>query len=315
MNAPGIPVTQAIGETEFCSLVHCRHIDLPPRCRHMLHEKKLRYRRLLPAERDGHILRVLQTVEELKARHRQENYSIFENGWEENYARCVAQGVSWQALVPSYIKFFPYVRYRGDFIAPEGASFVDELFAVVLAYAFEKYLGDAQRIYEFGCGTGRYLLMLSEMYPETALTGLDWTEASMKIIELMQQKGIHIQGRRFDMLNPDPAMRLEPGSAVVTISSLEQMGGDFTAFLSYLLAQRPALVLHHEPVEEFYDTADLFDYLARTYHRRRGYLSGYWTTLNALADDGVIEILEARRNNFGDPYMDGASLIAWRPKE
>ncbi|KAF0219365.1 MAG: hypothetical protein FD174_2064 [Geobacteraceae bacterium] len=304
-----------VDEDAFCRLMGCSREDLPESCVGMLRDKNLKFRYLTQQERDQHLLNTLQRLEELQKRQPSENQAIFQSGWNENYERCLADGVSWESLKPRYIRSFLCTRYQRDIIAPETSDFVDELFFIILTYAFEKYLGSFDTVYEFGCGTGRYLYMLSNVFPDKSLVGLDWTEASAKIIGLMKQQGKNIEGHRFDMLNPDSCFTLKPNSAVITISSLEQLGENCQPFLSYLLSARPALVLHHEPIDDFYDQASLTDKLATAYHRSRGYLSGYWSRLQQLASEGEIEILDARRTNLGDPYHDGASFIAWRPKE
>jgi hypothetical protein len=69
--------------------------------------------------------------------------------------------------------------------------------------------------------------------------------------------------------------------------------------------------VNYEPIDEFYDPENLWDYLALKYSRKRGYLSGYLTSLQRLADAGRIEILEAIRPYLGGVYHE-ASLIAWK---
>jgi hypothetical protein len=100
----------------------------------------------------------------------------------------------------------------------------------------------------------------------------------------------------------------------VTIHALEQLGDGHGALLDWLAASRPALVLHYEPILEFYDRANLLDYLAVWYSERRRYLTGFWTELSARRHAGRIEIVDARRPGLGGVYHE-ASVIAWRPAE
>jgi hypothetical protein len=85
-------------------------------------------------------------------------------------------------------------------------------------------------------------------------------------------------------------------------------------FLNYLLENRPALVMHHEPIVEFYSEDNLLDWLAIQYCTRRGYLKGWWPALQELERQGRIEILEGRRMGYGDPYHEIGSFIVWRPR-
>ena len=149
--------SHVVDENVFSGLMGCKTAELPASCIRLLHEKNLRYRDISLLERDRHVLHMLQRLDELKQRQTQENRSIFQNGWNENYEQCLSAGVSWETLKPKYIKQFDIVRYNGDFVAPLMPDFVDELFSIVLTFAFEKYLAPVDNVYEFGCGTGRYL--------------------------------------------------------------------------------------------------------------------------------------------------------------
>jgi SAM-dependent methyltransferase len=170
-------------------------------------------------------------------------------------------------------------------------------------------------IYEFGTGTGRYLYHLAHMFPRTRLVGLDWTNASVAILRLIAEAVDRpIGALQFDMLRPNPDVRLESDSAVVTVGSMEQLGDGFGPFLDYLLAGTPRVVVHFEPIVEFYRDDCLFDYLAILYHDQRRYLRGYYPALQGLAANGQIEILEARRFYYGDLYNEGSSLVVWRPR-
>ena len=306
--------TTAINLDDFCKIWGVTASDIPSGCAERIRMAHTSYRLLTTQERDEHILHVLKRLQEQKlARTTRENLQAFEAGWNENYELCLRQGVSLEALKPKYVKPYMLIRYNGHFIAPENPFLLDDLMSIATTYSFTTYFAAAVHIYEFGCGTGRYLFELSDLFPDKELFGLDWTESSQKILQLIADTGRNVRGIKFDMLSPSSHVSLKPRSAVVTIGAMEQLGDRFQPFLSYLLANKPDIVIHHEPIEEFYDEGNLFDYLALLYHRQRGYLSGYWTALQQLSKEGKIEILDARRLHFGDPYHESVSFIAWRP--
>jgi hypothetical protein len=68
-----------------------------------------------------------------------------------------------------------------------------------------------------------------------------------------------------------------------------------------------------EPLLDLYDEANLVDYLAIRYHKKRGYLNGFLPALRDLAAKGRVEILDMRRFYFGSFYHEGYSYVAWRP--
>ena len=124
---------------------------------------------------------------------------------------------------------------------------------------------------------------------------------------------MHILGRRFDMLTPDLSFEFGPGTAVLTVGALEQIGSNYGQFLDYLLSQNPTIVVHHEPIEDFYGKDNLVDYLGLLWHRRRNYLSGYMPALRKLEQAGRIKILDSKHLAIGDPFHDSASRIVWQP--
>jgi hypothetical protein len=307
--------SQAVTPATMSTILGCAENELPAFCVERIKKAKLAYNLLERSARDAHILKILTRLENDPGikRSTDQNIEAFEQGWRENYNLCKAQGVTRAHLKPKYVRPYDCIKFLSDFIAPENPFILDELLWIAVNYSFHRYLGDYSHVYEFGCGTGQYLFDLAQMYPDKQLVGTDWTKASGDILGLMADSGMKIKGVRFDMLKPDHSFKLEPGAAVVTIGALEQIGPNFKAFLAYILQQKPGLVIHHEPIEDFYNPDCLVDYLGIYWHKRRGYLQGYVPALRELEQQGVIEIIDAHRIAFGDPFHESASRIVWRP--
>jgi SAM-dependent methyltransferase len=272
------------------------------------------YRPLDGGERSRAILAVLSRLgSPTLHRDRDANRAAFERGWRENLDRCREDGISDDALQPGYVKPLSVMRWGRCLVEPERPYLVHELTALTLEHAFARHLGPLRHVYEAGCGTGRHLRALSERFPDKELVGLDWTEASVRLLTLLAAREQRaITGVQFDMLVPPATVHLERGAGVFTVHALEQLGDRYGSFLDWLLRERPAIVVHHEPIVEFYDPDLELDHLAIAYHHRRGWLTGYWPALTRLEAAGQIEILAARRLFYGDEYTEG-SLIVWRP--
>ena len=137
-------------------------------------------------------------------------------------------------------------------------------------------------------------------------------------VEIIQRigdsNGIRVSGQWFDMFSPDKTCQIEPNSAVVTLDSMEQLGGRFGPFLDYLLLQSPKLCVHIEPLHELYDTSILPDYLAAAYSKRRNYLDGFLTALRELEQSSEIIIHDVRKI-LGSLYQDGWSLVVWSRRD
>ncbi len=167
---------------------------------------------------------------------------------------------------------------------------------------------------EFGCGSGFNLAAAARMFPEVALTGLDWSQSAVDLVNHVgQTQGFNLKGRRFDFFNPDDDVPVGPDTAVVTFDALEQTGARFVTFAEWLLKKKPRLVLSMEPILEFYQPDGLFDHLAVLYHTQREFLNGYEPWLRQQAEAGRVEILARFRAGFGALYDEGFSVLVWRP--
>ena len=65
---------------------------------------------------------------------------------------------------------------------------------------------------------------------------------------------------------------------------------------------------------EFLDENKLVDFLSIEYFKSRNYLSGFYSHLVELERLGKIEILEKKRLYSGSYFIEGHSLVVWKPK-
>ncbi len=301
--------------SDISALLGYPQTSLPAHCLEFFAGHSFAYRLLTQEERDTHMLRVVKRIEEEKLkRSTSENIAAFEQGWQENLDLCRAQGLSRENLRPKYVRPYTCIRFKSDYVRPQDPHMCDELLWLTVNWSFTQYFKDAPAVYEFGCGTGRYVYDLAQLFPQKILWGTDWTASSVQLLELMAASGLKVSGTRFDMMKPDSSFKLATGAGVLTVGALEQIGANFEPFLHYILEQKPAVVVHHEPIEDFYGDATLVDYLGLIYHRRRGYLHGYLGALRELESQGKIKILEALRVPFGDPFHESCSRIVWQPR-
>ncbi|CAK0768811.1 conserved hypothetical protein [Gammaproteobacteria bacterium] len=286
---------------------------IPESVRAVLAQSDFRYVRPEGAARDALILAALRELDqplEMAGVHR---HARWESGWSENLEEFRRSGYDLAALVPRFVRRGEPVRMLGDFIQPLSLNFDVSYIHLLVTWLYVRWFAGTSEIHEFGCGTAQNLVPAAQLYPGRPLFGYDWAAASREIIaEMARHHGYLIQGRVFDMFHPDPAVTLAPDAGVITIGSLEQLGTQFEAFLNFLLANRPAVVVNVDTFNELYDPAHLLDELALRYDRKRGYLHGWVTRLRTLESEGRITILDLRRT-YGSRFHDGHSYVVWRP--
>lgn len=274
-----------------------------------------RYRYLNAKEWDECLLRSFKTLLEEKLEEAGEHrLKRWNEGWGENL-ELFQKEKALNAVRPGYFDKISFVRWKQDWVFPLSQDFEYRMLAVIQDWLFDKYFRAATDIYEFGCGTGHNLLRARDVNADARLFGLDWAESSQGLLEQIRLSGKdkNIHGHRFNFFEPDLNFKLAPGASVYTVAALEQVGERFEAFIQYLLSMKPATVVHIEPIEELLDSNHLLDFISIQYFRKRKYLRGLLPYLRDLEAQRQIKIERAERTWIGSFFIEGYSVIVWRP--
>ena len=272
------------------------------------------YNNLAASEKDKLVLSILKKIENGLERSGEHRLDAWNSGWGEN-RDLLKKDISLESLIPKYFGKFPYVRWKKEFIKPSSANFEYNMVQVMQYWFFEKFLSSVETIYEFGCGTGHNLFRASQTNPRAEIWGLDWAKSSQETINLINEKlDVNFNSRNFDFFNIDKSFRLNKNSGVYTFAALEQVGESHKNFINYLIEQKPEVCLHIEPIAEMIDDEDLNDYLSIQYFKARNYLSSFYDYLLDLESQNKIEMLFSKPSFIGSQYINGYSVVAWRPK-
>ncbi len=261
----------------------------------------MKYKLLNKKEEELAIIQILETLLDpslpYSGKHRREQW---EKGWNEN----LKSG----DVTPRYFGKYKVNRINQRFVVGNTKKFEQNMLYSIIDELTWKYLADKKDIYEFGCGTGHNLLRIQKINKTARLHGFDWVKSSQAIV-----RKLGFNAKQFDFFEPDFSIGLQPDSAVITVAALEQVGTRFEQYLKYLLRNKPSIVVHIEPIPELLDPTNLLDYLSIKYMQKRKYLNGYLDTLRIMEKNGLIKILEARRSGVGSLFIDGYSIICWKP--
>lgn len=270
--------------------------------------------RVSARDRDEILLKIIKTILDpdlIKAgKHRQEQW---EKGWSENLEAYIKEGE--ESIIPRYFGKYDVIRWKQQFLHPLSPNFEYNMLATIQYWLFDKYLRSSNSIYEFGSGTGHNLLRVREVNSSAEIWGLDWAHSSQEIIQKLssEKSDLKLNTQNFDFFNPDSSFKLNENSAIFTVAALEQIGDNFQTFIDYLLANKPEICLHIEPIAELLDANNLVDYLSIQYFKKRNYLNGYLSKLQDLEKQGKIKIHKAQRSFIGSLYIEGYSIIVWSP--
>ena len=274
----------------------------------------LDYTTLSKSERDSIILKLIKRIDEEMIYSGKHRIQDWENGWSENLD-LFNENKDLKSLIPFYHGKYDIIRWKGDFVKSASDNLDYKLHICLVDSILIHYINEGDDVFEFGCGPGYHLLRLS-YYKNLNLNGGDWTVASQKIISNINQKfNLDIKGFNFDFFKPDYNVYVPKNSIFYTVAALEQVGDNFIEFVNFIIEKNPKMVINMEPIDELLDSEKLVDYLSVKYFRKRNYLNKYLPYLEKLENEGKIEILTKNRINYGSLYVEGHSLIVWRPKK
>ena len=174
---------------------------------------------------------------------------------------------------------------------------------------FSKYLFDVENVYDFGSGSGINIYLINQLFEKIKLHASDSSKVSVEILEeLNNYLGIDVDYDMIDIKNKID-IDIEPNSAVITTSALEQVGGDIDSFIDFVLEKKPKRVINIEPILEFSHNNE-FDNLMKLYCEKRNYLKYYYSKLLQLERENKIKILFKKRTRVGGLFIEN-SVIVW----
>lgn len=299
---------------DFALLVGTNVNEIPVNCKEIFETFDFRYQKYTQTEIDRIIKQIQGKIDLHKfSKAGKQNKKKWQDGWSESLKNFIEKNYDLNELVPKYIRPGQPIRLFGTYIAPLDLQFELHWYTVFRIWLFQRYFNNVQQIYEFGCGSGHNIPLLAQLFPDKVIHCLDWVPACREIVRLLSlYYGWNLRGYIFDMFLPNYNLPIKSNSAVLTMGGLEQLNGDFEPFLNYLLKESLAICLHMEPLEELYDPENPFDYIALKFHRERGYLSKFLTTLKLLDSQHKIKIIKIQKVQLGSLYHDGYSFVVWK---
>ena len=309
---------RSISSADFAAMVGGSVDELTSEEVGFLDDGGLTYRNLTPEELSD----VLAGIErDLEGRDMPVSGPGMHALWERNWAAQLEAVIGSdddtanRKIVPEFIQDRNIVRLDGEFVTTRTLAFELNLANLLSKWLFRRYFSDVDWIGDFGAGSGLNLGFLADLFPGKALRGFDWSGSAVRIIDHIGEiKQADVRGHLFDFEEPDQSLNVPSRAGVLTWGALEQVGNRFEPFMDWIRTRDPEIVVHVEPIVDWYDENLMVDEIAIRYHEKRGYLKDFWPALQDLEAAGEIEILQARRLRFGSLFHEVYSYIVWRPK-
>lgn len=289
------------------------NIKIDSQLKKQIEDFDLRYRELTKEERDYYILHnfnILTNDIVVSGKHR---INEWESGWEENL-NLFKSSKNINDLIPKYHGKNRIVKWMGDVVMPLTENFDYKIHICFVDAIVRHYLNDVTNIFELGCGPAYHLVRLNQYNKKINLYGTDWATSSQKIINSINEiLDLNITPINLDFFNPNYEIEIPENTGIYTVASLEQIGKEYKKIVDFLIDKKIKVCVHMEPIGEILDDDKLIDYLSIKYFEKRNYLKGYLTYLETLESQGKIEIINKQRIYSGSYFVEGHSLIVWRP--
>jgi SAM-dependent methyltransferase len=281
--------------------------------RESIESSNLLYENIKDKDYEDYILNYIKILSTDLVKAGKDRSIQWEDGWLENFQLFQKSG-QFTDLIPKYHSKNDIAKINGKIVKTYSEYFDYYLNSFFVDSILLKYADQYGKIFDFGCGTGYHLFRLERYDPSKQYFGLDWTKASQSIIESYSkhQNKTNITGINFNYFDPDYSVDVKD-SLIYTVASLEQIGENHDKFIDFILKKKPGLCINFEPIEEVLDENNLIDYLTIKYFNKRNYLKNYLTKLKSLEKEGKVEILSIKRLNYGSKFIEGHTLIIWKP--
>ena len=277
--------------------------------------KVLKYRNVNQQERDGIINSIIDKTNSDSLRiSGSNNNDVWEKGWGEILNK-IKDKYDPEKLMPQYFDHHKIMRLDGDYINEISDNFVYKYDQIIKKIIIKKYANNSSNLIELGCGTGNGTLLACKVLDKSVkITASDWSENAVQILkEIAKNEKREITATRFNMLNLEgwDDLNIKSDSTIISFHALEQLGNKYHLLLNNL-QKKKCLCVHLEPIQEFYNNNNLFDNLARQYHKKRNYLGKYLTDIENLEIKKKAKIFEKTRIHFGDRFHEAYGLVVWK---
>ena len=287
--------------------------NIDPRVIDKINKSKLLYEVLDSEELHNYVVNYINILSSDFIRAGEGRISHWEAGWKENLEEF-KKTLSPNSLIPKYHKKNSIARLNKQIIKTGSKDFDYHLHSFFVDALLLEHIPNYDKVFELGCGTGYHLFRLNEYCADKAYYGGDWSVASQNNISECAKalKTKNIEGFNFNYFDPNYSIDVKD-SLVYTVASLEQIGNKHDKILEFLVDKKPGLCIHFEPIHEVLDEENLLDYLTIKYFDKRNYLKNYLTALKTLEAEDKIRILDVRRLYYGSKFIEGHTVIIWKP--
>lgn len=204
----------------------------------------------------------------------------------------------------------------GKILFDDTAIVQDQYFRLIRD-ELQPYLTSSNHLVELGSGYGSIVFKLAEL-PEFAsikYTAGEFTDSGIACLELLANEIDQDFEAGFCDLNDLCLDQFDivENAIFMTSWAMAYLKGLSRNTLNEIMLRKPKVVIHIEPIYEHWNEASLLPMLWRKYCQLNDYNSTLLTALKTYEAEGLIKIIEERKNVFGSNPLAPVSIVKWIP--
>lgn len=170
---------------------------------------------------------------------------------------------------------------------------------------------------ELGAGYGSIILKLASLpsFNASRYTAGELTDTGVACINLLASEFRNsIEVGLCDLNDLHLEKYTIPNNAVfMTCWTLACLKGFSRSTLNEILRYKPSIVIHIEPTFEHWTDDSLLSMLWKRYFQMNDYNQNYFSALQSYEAEGLIQIVDQRKNLFGCNPLAPISVVKWVP--
>ena len=205
----------------------------------------------------------------------------------------------------------------------DGEILLADSFEVQAAYfelirsELKPLIEESGHLVELGAGYGSIILKLATLpeFNRLSFTAAEFTDTGVDCIKLLTpdvQNGF--ETGFCDLNNLDLKMFSIPENAIyMTCWTMACLKGLSKKTLNEIILHKPSAVIHIEPIYEHWTEDSLLQMLWKRYCQMNDYNRTLLTALKGYEAEGLIKIIEEKKNVFGSNPLAPVSIVKWAP--
>lgn len=225
-------------------------------------------------------------------------------------------GVSLSDVDSLFIKDVQQAYYANGKLQVDSSLAVHREYFEILVSELTPEIEKSNHIVELGAGYGALIFKMAQLneMKHVSFSAGEYTQSGIECIKLLAGDNLRVKGGYCDLGGLDLKALSPPENSVYFTSwSMVYTKGFPERTMRELLAYKPSMVMHFEPVREHWTGDSMLEMLWKRYLQLNDYNQSMLTGLRQYEQMGLIRIVEEKKNLHGINPLMPVSVLKWVP--